>query len=81
MNEDILKNIKIMPDQKLCEIIISSRYLKIMNEEAILCMKELSERRASGNIFDFETFIDTELKKLPIFDLDLNKILKGFKAR
>jgi hypothetical protein len=59
--------------KKLCEIIITARYLGSMNLEAISCMQELARRRAAGDVFDYETFIETEGKKLPDFKINMKQ--------
>lgn len=71
---------------KLCEIIISHRYLGLYQELSILCMEELIKRRSSGDNFDFESYIDDMSKDLPEVNIsfsDFNNILqqisKGFK--
>lgn len=60
----------------LCDIVITYRYLGMFKEYALSCMKELARRRTEGDDFDFETYIDAELSKLPKIDLKLN-ILAG----
>lgn len=58
---------------KLCDIIVSSRYLGTMSELAVNCMKELSNRRQQGDDFDYELYISEISKKLPDFKIDLKK--------
>lgn len=75
--------------RKLCEIIITSRYLGFMAKESIMCMEELARRRQQGDTFNYELFIETESKKLPDFKINLKKkmqiggldlsLLKGIK--
>jgi len=74
-SEKIKENISKFSNERLCEIIITSRYLKIMQDESIECMKELAKRREDGSLFEFEKYIEEEYKKLPSFNLDLRKIL------
>lgn len=62
--------------RRLCEVIISARYLGILEQECILCMQELAARREQGEQFDYETFIETEIKKLPNFKIDLEKSMR-----
>lgn len=65
--------------KKLCDIIVSSRYLGIMEQEAIFCMEELAKRRTEGDLFDFETYIENTQKQLPNIKIDLkNKMQIGF---
>lgn len=72
-------NLPLMSDEKLCEIVVSFRYLGIMKDEAILAMKELSDRRENGSDFKYEDKIDDLIKTLPKIDIDLNKTLKSFR--
>lgn len=60
-------------NKKLCEIVIVNRYLGSMKNEAIQCMQELAKRRVAGDTFDYETFIETEVKKLPEFKFNLKQ--------
>jgi hypothetical protein len=62
--------------EKLCEVIVSQRYLGIMRDEAILCMKELAKRRASGDTFEFEKRIEEILNSLPKIKIDMNEVLR-----
>lgn len=64
---------------KLCEIIVSNRYLGVMREEAIICMLELARRRIIGDDFAYEEKVDKLLASLPKFKLDLNKIFSAQK--
>ena len=65
--------------EKLCEMIVCDRYLGFNEEIAVICMEELSKRRASGDTFDFEKFIESASKELPDLNLgmkfDLRNIL------
>lgn len=71
-------NIKALSNEKLCEIIVASRYLNLFKEEAILAMKELAERRSSGDSFAYEELIENQLKQLPDFKKNFSKdILTG----
>jgi len=75
-------NLSQFSSQKLCEVIITYQYLGLMKDEAILAMQELAKRRASGDLFQFETVIEEELKKLPDFkkqsELQGLDLIKGF---
>lgn len=70
------EKVKKFSTQKLCEIIITYRYMNIFREEAVICMQELASRREAGDQFDYETFIETEGKKLPDFKMNLKKKLQ-----
>ena len=74
----IKSNITNYTDQKLCEIVVSGRYLGFNQELSVICMEELSRRRSEGSNFDFELFIDNSLNNLPKLDfsvLNLKDIL------
>ena len=68
MNDNFKETIKEFPNEKLCEIIASNRYLGILREEAISCMIELATRRSNGDIFDYESYIENIVKSLPNFN-------------
>jgi len=65
--ENIQENIKHFSDEKLCEIIVSNRYLA--------CMDELSARRVAGNVFPYEKRIEELLASLPKINIDLKSIM------
>lgn len=74
--EDFSKNINKMTSNKLCEIIVSFRYIGVMKEEAVLCMMELAARRNSGDSFKYEDHIDMLMKGLPKINTDLNNLFR-----
>lgn len=57
--------------QKLCEMIVCDRYFGCYHEMAIMCMEELAKRRAAGDNYDFEQYIQECLEKLPKFEIKL----------
>jgi hypothetical protein len=61
--------------EKLCEVVVASRYLGIMHEEAIFAMQELSRRRDLGDEFNFENKIEEIYTSLPKFKLDMKEIM------
>ncbi len=71
--EKFPETIKQFSPQKLCEIIVVARYLGSMREEAIKCMEELTRRRANGDAFQYEPFIEQAGKKLPNFKTWMKK--------
>lgn len=79
MEENYNKIIKQFSNEKLCEIIVSNRYLGIFHDEAIVCMEELALRRANGDSFSYEKKIDELLSILPKINLDLNQLIKNNK--
>jgi hypothetical protein len=54
---------------KLCEMIISTRYLGMDSQICIACMEELAKRRESGDTFDFESYIQEAGKDMPVLDM------------
>lgn len=73
--QEFINNLNKFSNTKLCEIVITNRYIGVMRDEAVLSMEELVKRRNNGDNFDYETYIQQEFEKLPKLDLDLNKIL------
>lgn len=69
--ETITENLSQFSSQKLSEMIVSVRYFKLDQEIALLCMKELSDRRSAGESFSFEEYIEKSLLELPKLDFDL----------
>jgi hypothetical protein len=74
--EEFSANLKSFTVKKLCEIIITARYLGSMNGEAVICMEELAKRRAEGELFDYESFIENETKKLPNIQINMKEKMK-----
>lgn len=74
--EEFRKNAPQMTSNKLCEIIVANRYLKIMGEQAIISMEELALRRVAGDDFLYEKHIEQILETLPKYNLDINKMMK-----
>ena len=68
-------------DCKLCEIIVSARYLGIMKDEAVESMEELSKRRNAGSKFDFEQEIQKLKDSLPKFNLNLSEVFKKWNLK
>lgn len=80
--EEIVKNFPNYTSQKLCDIIVCDRYLGLMNDLSILCMKELVLRREKNEIFNFEEYIDQKYNELPKIDFsfpDIGTIIKSIK--
>ena len=77
-------NVGAFTDVKLCEIIVSFRYLGMMKDEALICMIELARRRMLGDEFLYEDYIQRLYDSMPkvkidpkgMFGIDLNA-LKG----
>jgi len=85
-NNKTLSNINNFTSEKLCEIIVSNRYLGIFSELVVPCMEELSKRRLNGSNFDYENYIEKSFQELPVIEsnvLDIGSLIfnlnKGFK--
>lgn len=59
---------------KLCEMIVCDRYFGCYKEIAIMCMEELGKRRAAGENFNFEQYIEDAFNQLPKLDLSVPNI-------
>jgi hypothetical protein len=75
-NDEFNANLKQYSNDRLCEVIVSYRYLGIMRDEAILAMEELAVRRSNGDEFLYEQRIEELMKDLPQINVDLNQIFK-----
>ena len=84
-NENFKKKcseIKSCDSKFLAAQLVIYKALGIDREFALACMEELATRRKNGDDFEYESFIEEELAKIPDFKniLDLKKILKAFQA-
>lgn len=72
-------NIKNAGSKNLAGYVVAYRLLNIHKELSILCMEELMIRRSNGDDFNFEEYIENELKDAPKpNDLtSIQNILKG----
>ena len=81
--EIIKENIENYSTNKICEIVVSCRYLSLDKEISIICMKELSRRRIKNiDNSNFEDIIEQKLKEMPALDFkipDLVEILSTIK--
>ncbi len=59
---------KDITSEALAAQIVAYRSLGFGKQISVMCMEELGRRRAAGDVFDFETFIETEVKKVPQLD-------------
>ncbi len=80
----IKNNIQNYTTEKLCEMIVCDRYLKINSDLSTICMEELGRRRDTGENFNYEDFIINAQKDLPVIDIILpdlrsmlNQIIKN----
>ena len=54
-----------MNSKSLCNIIVAHRYLGLYPEATVTAMRELGAREVAGDAFNYEDFIQTQLKELP----------------
>lgn len=69
---------------KLCEMIVCQRYFGFDQEMGVLCMQELAIRRANGDNFNFEEYIDSSLASLPALSFnipDLRTVLSSWSKK
>jgi len=66
-----MKTIQEYTSIQLCDIIITNRYLNIFKEKAIIAMQQLSLKRQNGDNFDYESYIEDNLKTLPDINIDI----------
>jgi len=72
--EKIKNNISQYTAQKLCDMIVCGQYFGINQDIVIICMEELSKRRAAGEQFDFESYIKSSTKELPELNFSSSSI-------
>ncbi len=73
-NLDFNSKVSLFSNEKLCEIIVSFRYIGLMKDESILCMVELAKRRENGDNFNFEKYIEEQFEQLPKIKYDIHAI-------
>lgn len=80
--DKISKNFDKYQSVTLCEMIVCNRYFNINPELTLVCMTELGLRRSNGDIFDFESHIESSINELPKLDFtipDIRAMLAGLK--
>lgn len=72
MSDDFNANITFSEEQilkaqseNLASYVVLYRTLGIAKENAIKCMEELARRRANGDLFEYESFIEEKSKEIP----------------
>ena len=78
--DQIKLNVPKYDNFKLCDMIIVDRYLGFQQKIAPICMEELAIRRANGDDFQFEEYIEKEYKKLPVLDFKIPDIKTALTA-
>ena len=64
--DNIRASLPSYPIEKVCGIIVCNRYLNLHKDLTIFCMQELAKRRAAGDTFKYEDFIENSYKELPV---------------
>lgn len=76
INKDLSK----ASSQFLAAIIVVYKALGLDRDHAIACMNELAKRKNDGDVFDYDKYIDDNLKKFPISKHnDVSSVLKMVK--
>lgn len=85
LTEDQLREkLKDFPIEKVADIVVTSRYIGLYRNLEVEAMQELGNRRAAGNSFNYEEYIETNIKALPVINLTLPNVgslfdaIKGF---
>jgi hypothetical protein len=76
ISENIAVPIERRKSETLAAHIVIYKTLNIDRETALLCMAELGRRRALGDEFDYETFIEAEVEKIPKVNSNLPELYK-----
>lgn len=58
-------DLKSNSNESLCAQVVAYRAFKINKDIAEKCMEELIRRKNEGSTFDYDSFIESELNKLP----------------
>ena len=73
-DEEIKALIPKQPATKLADIVISFRYLGLYKDLSVLAMEELANRRLNGDTFQYEKYIEDNLKSLPKLNFNLSSL-------
>ena len=71
---EVILHIDKYEDDKLADMVIAYRYFGLYEGIALAAMQELAKRRSNGSVFEYEKYIDDNLKTLPKLDFDLNNL-------
>lgn len=66
--DKIRENLPTYSNEKLCEMIVTDRYLGFGKKLDTMCMEELAKRRIAGDTFNFEKYIEQAQSELPVLD-------------
>lgn len=68
---EIAKNLSSYSNERLADLVISYRYMGMYKDLSIAAMQELGSRRANGDAFEYEKYIDENLSTLPKLDFTM----------
>ena len=80
ITETVKTNITTYSSTMLCRMILVQKSFNLNKDLTILCMGELARRRESGDLFNFEQFLDENKNLIPklSFAMDLNAVQSIF---
>lgn len=67
----IRESISEYKSEKLCEMIVCDRYFGLEEQISPICMEELARRRAEGDTFEFEKYVEKVYSELPVLDFSM----------
>jgi hypothetical protein len=77
--EKVKENVPLYTNEKLCEMIVCDRYFGFEQKVSPICMEELAKRRANGDTFNFEEYINKFHQELPVLNftnVDIRAVLQ-----
>ena len=78
IKESQMASIATSESKNLAAYVVVYRSLGMNKDISIACMEELMKRKAAGDDYDFEAYIDEEVAKIPQpKGMDYAKIIKG----
>lgn len=78
IKESQMASIKTSSSETLAAHVVVYRALKMNKDIAIACMEELAKRKSEGDSFDFDSYIETELAKIPKpQSMNYSKLISG----
>ena len=69
--DELKANLPSYKMDKICQIIVCNRYFGFNKDLTVYCMEELATRRAAGDPFNYEDYIESSFKELPILNVVL----------
>lgn len=78
IKEGQMASVSTSPSKNLAAYVVVYRSLGMNKDIAIACMEELLKRKEAGDDYDFESYIDEEVAKIPLpKGTDFAKIIRG----